>query len=195
MKELDYMVTRTYPGDGGPPNTQIVPRPQPKNFVPALPAAPIAKRQPELTPVEGEIVISGQQMAGNLAKESHSSHIRQTDDAISHAQASLLYSQSYMKVFAIVTGALLAIIYIARGGDLMVYFFGWLVAWGIVALVILAVNRWQGLHHSSSGVAHAQIKATKDVAIFAIDRHCTMLERKWGIEIDAERNEITVGRD
>lgn len=193
MKELDYMVTRTYPGDGGPPNTQIVPRP--KNFVAALPNAPVAKRQPELTPVEGEILISGQQMAGNLAKESHSSHIRQTDDALTHAQASLLYSQSYMKVFAIVTGALLAIIYIARGGDLMVYFFGWLIAWGIVALIILAVNRWQGLRHSSSGVAHAQIKATKDVAIFAIDRHCTMLERKWGIEIDAERNEITVGRD
>ena len=191
MRELDYMVTRTYPGDGGPPNTQIVPRP--KNFVAAIPSAPVAKRQPELTPVEGEILISGQQMAGNLAKESHSSHIRQTDDAISHAQASLLYSQSYMKVFAIVTGALLAIIYIARGGDLMVYFFGWLVAWGIAGLIILAVNRWQGLHHSSSGVAHAQIKATKDVAIFAIDRHCTMLERKWGI--DAERNEITVGRD
>jgi len=166
-----------------------------KNFVPALPVqtTAIAKRQPELTPVEGEIVISGQQMAGNLAKESHSSHIRQTDDALTHAQASLLYSQSYMKVFAIVTGALLAIIYIARGGDLMVYFFGWLVAWGIAGLIILAVNRWQGLHHSSSGVAHAQIKATKDVAIYAIDRHCTMLERKWGI--DAERNEITVSRD
>ena len=37
MKELDYMVTRTYPGDGGPPNTQIVPR----NFV--APLAPPAQ--------------------------------------------------------------------------------------------------------------------------------------------------------
>jgi hypothetical protein len=39
VKELDYMVTRTYPGDGGPPNTQIVPR----NFVaPLAPTAPPA---------------------------------------------------------------------------------------------------------------------------------------------------------
>lgn len=37
MRDLDYMVTRTYPGDGGPPNTQIVPR----NFV--APLAPPAQ--------------------------------------------------------------------------------------------------------------------------------------------------------
>ena len=190
MKQLDYVLTQQHHDDGRPPTSQIVPRS--KNFVPALPNAPV-RRQLELTPVEGEIVVSGQQMVGNLAKESHSSHIRQTDDAITHAQASLLYSQSYMKVFGIITGALLAIIYIAQGGDLWVYFFSGLLAWGIMGLIILAVNRWQGLHHSSSGVAHAQIKATRDVAIYAIDRHCTMLERKWGI--DAERNEITTGRD
>ena len=50
MKQLDYMVTRTYPGDGGPPNTQIVPRP--KNFVTALPmqATAVAKRMPPPAP-------------------------------------------------------------------------------------------------------------------------------------------------
>lgn len=187
---MTEVLQKEYYDDGRPPKSIHVKTE--RNWVPALPAV-IAKRQPELTAVEGEIVGRGQMMPAMMAKEAHTSHIRQTDDAITQSQASLLYSTAYIKIFGIVTGALLAIIYVAHGGDLWVYFFAGLLSWGVAGLIILAVNRWQGLHHSSIGVAHAQIAATERVAIYAIDRHCTMLERKWGI--DADRTEITVSRD
>lgn len=42
MKQLDYVLTQQHHDDGRPPTSQIVPRS--KNFVPALPNAPVAKR-------------------------------------------------------------------------------------------------------------------------------------------------------
>lgn len=50
MRELDYVLTQTHHDDGRPPTSQIVPRS--KNFVPALPNAPVAKRQPTPAPMQ-----------------------------------------------------------------------------------------------------------------------------------------------
>lgn len=44
MRELDYMIIQQHHDDGRPPTSQIVKRPS--NFVPAIPDAPVAKRQP-----------------------------------------------------------------------------------------------------------------------------------------------------
>ena len=49
MKQLNYMVTQQH-HDDGPPTSQIVMRPS--NFVPALPNAPVAKRQPVPAPMQ-----------------------------------------------------------------------------------------------------------------------------------------------
>lgn len=145
-------------------------------------ATALAKHQPELTAIEGEIVSRGQQAAYALAaQETHSSHIRQTDDAMSHAQASLLYSRAYSLAAGMVTAGLLLTIYLFAGGGLGWYFFTGLLVWGVAILAILHRNRVQGLYHSSTGVAHHDIDARADVAKYAIDRHCQMLEKKWGV--------------
>lgn len=50
MRELDYALIQLHHDDGSPPTSQIVPRS--KNFVPALPNAPVAKRQPTPAPMQ-----------------------------------------------------------------------------------------------------------------------------------------------
>lgn len=148
----------------------------------------------DLTGGEVAIVNQSQQMAGSIMHSgAQSSHIRQDDDAISHAKASLLYSMSYGVAMLFVTAGMLLIVYLFRGGDAGWYFFSGMLFWGISVIVVLHRNRAQGLHHSSTGVAHHEIDAKVQVAMYAIDRHAQMLERKWGV--DERRAAIEIDSD
>jgi hypothetical protein len=56
-----------------------------------------------------------------------------------------------------------------------------MVVWGLACLGALAVNRWQGLHYSPSGIAHHEIDSRERVALHAIDRHAEIIERRLGL--------------
>ena len=131
---------------------------------------------------------------------SHTGHLRQTDDAITNAKASLLYSRAIILVVSIGITAILFLVYLDRGGDLGIYFGVELLALSGAALVALLYNRHQGLHHSASGIAHHELKAQEKlaarhaqvqeyqidsaerVAMYAIDRHVELVKTRWELE-------------
>ena len=114
----------------------------------------------------------------------HTGHARQDDNALTHAKASLLVSAAYGVAAGMITLGLLLIVWIfhALGDRLAVYFYAGLLSWGVFTLVILLLNRRQGLHHSSSGIAHHEIDAKTDIAFHAIDTHAELLREKWRLE-------------
>lgn len=57
--------------------------------------------------------------------------------------------------------------------------------WGLAVLVSLMLNRKQGLHHSSTGIAHAEIESRERVALHTINQHVELIKEKW--KIDNER--------
>jgi uncharacterized membrane protein (GlpM family) len=115
-------------------------------------------------------------------------HAHSDDDAMSIAGGSLLYSVVYMVVFAVVVGAGAgAVWWYADDLDTPLVVLGALLVWGCASYVILGYNREQGLHHSASGIAHAEIQSWEDVAHHAIDAHIYLLERRW------EREDVTAG--
>ncbi|CAN5771789.1 hypothetical protein BH10CHL1_BH10CHL1_24320 [soil metagenome] len=115
------------------------------------------------------------------------SHVRQDDDAITHAQASLLVSSSYMKTAGVITAGLMLTIWWWRGGDLGPYFFAGLVVWGISVLLALYINRGQGLRYSGAGIALGEqevrkfeIASRERIATHAIDAHVALMKYNGG---------------
>lgn len=155
---------------------------QPQRYDTYVPALPMQReREPTpLSPIEGEIIARGSQFAGQLmTTRTPAADIQTHDSAMTHAKASLLYSVAYSAPAAMITAGLLLIVWMYKGGPGGPYFFAGLIVWGVAFLAALYGNRAQGLHHSATGVAHAEIAAKTEVAIYAIDRHCQMLESKW----------------
>lgn len=123
--------------------------------------------------------------AGDVMARRQMSHLARTDDtAITSTIASLIYSSAYAFAALLITGAIFLMGWMnsGRDGDGGWYVTGWLLAWGICVLVSLAVNRSQGLHHSSTGLAHHEISSRERVSLYAIDRHIELLEKKWELE-------------
>ena len=131
---------------------------------------------------------------------SHTGHIRQNDDALTNAKASLLYSKAIGAVAALGVTGILFLAWLTYGGDIGIYFGLEILGVSGVALVALVVNRAQGLHHSASGIAHHELKAqeriadrhaqvqeyaidsAERVALHAIDRHAQLIETRWRLE-------------
>lgn len=149
------------------------------NYVAALPRE---QAPAPLSPIEGEIIARGSQFAGQLmTTRTPAADIQTHDSAMTHAKASLLYSVAYSAPAAMITAGLLLIIWMYRGGPSGVYFFIGLIVWGIAFMVALYGNRAQGLYHSASGIAHHEIDDRTEVAKYAIDRHCELLEKRWSL--------------
>lgn len=117
------------------------------------------------------------------------SHVRQEDDAITQARASLLISQTYMQIAGVITAGLVLTIWWFRGGDFGPYFFGGLILWGVSVLIALHVNRGQGLRYSGAGIALAEqevriyeIGSRERVAMRAIDAHLELLRHNSGVQ-------------
>ncbi len=109
--------------------------------------------------------LAAQIMTGNEA----ASRVAQHDSAITIANAALLYSKGYIVASAIITVALLMLAYPLIGGQFTVYVFAGLLLWGVSILGALLWNRKQGLHHSSTGIAHASIASNERVAMHALN--------------------------
>ena len=131
---------------------------------------------------------------------SHTGHIRQNDDALTNARASLLYSRAIGAVAALGVTGILFLAWLTYGGDLGIYFGLEILGVSGVALVALVVNRAQGLHHSASGIAHHELRtqeklaarhaavqeyaidSNERVAMHAIDRHVELVKARWELE-------------
>lgn len=131
---------------------------------------------------------------------SHTGHIRQNDDALTNARASLLYSRAIDAVAALGVTGLLFLAWLTYGGDLGIYFGLEILGVSGVALVALVVNRAQGLHYSASGLAHHELRTQEKlaarhaqvqeylidsqerVATYAIDRHVELVKTRWQLE-------------
>ena len=153
------------------------------------------------------------QLAAPAPALSHTGHIRHTDDAITNARASLLYSKAIIFVVSIGITAILFLVYLDRGGDLGVYFGIELLALSGAALVALLYNRGQGLHHSASGIAHHELRTQEKiarrhaqtqeylidsqerVAMYAIDKHVELVQTRWQLEVGQAGQQLGVNRE
>lgn len=108
-------------------------------------------------------------------------YARQDDDAVSHARATLLVSAAYVIAAGMITLGLLLLAWLFRGlGDRWgVYAYVGILAWGVAVLLALYGNRRQGLHHSPTGVAHAEISSRERLARLAIETQAHLLLERW----------------
>jgi hypothetical protein len=149
----------------------------------------------EITSNEQMVLGHSLSAAGDMMAHRQISHIVRTDDtAITQAWASLLYSLAFAFAAAIITAGIVLMSWLILGGSGKWYGLAWLVIWGICVLVALVMNRGQGLHFSSAGIAHAEIKSRETVAIHAINKHVELLEKKWNVHEHGATVEVRPAR-
>jgi hypothetical protein len=137
------------------------------------------------TDVDRGIVNSAVTAAGEMMTHRQMTHIVRSDDtALTQAQASLVYSAAYAFAAALITGGIVLIAWLKYGinGDGDNYVVLWLLLWGLSVLIALIINRAQGLHHSSTGIAHHEIESRERLAMYAIDRHVELIEKRWRLD-------------
>lgn len=110
--------------------------------------------------------------------------VRSDDTALTQVQASLVYSAAYAFAAALITGGIILTAWMqyGTGDDGSNYVVLWLLLWGLSVLIALIVNRAQGLHHSSTGIAHHEIESRERLAMYAIDRHVELIEKRWRLD-------------
>jgi len=144
------------------------------NYIP-----PRAQGEIHFTDADKTIVSSAVTAAGEMiSRRQMTHHVSSDDTAVSHAKASLLYSVAYAFAAALITGAICLVGYFSEGGGGGFYLILWLFLWGLSVLGALLINRRQGLHYSSAGIALEEIKSRERVALHAIDRHVDLMEKK-----------------
>lgn len=151
--------------------------PYPYGYVPAKPPNAI-----DFTDSDRGIVASSVTAAGEMMIHRQPSPIIRSDDtALMQAQASLVYSAAYAFAAALITGGIVLIAWLMYGtdSDSGHYIVLWLLLWGLAVLIALIVNRAQGLWHSPSGIAHHEIESRERLAMYAIDRHIELIEKRW----------------
>lgn len=137
----------------------------------------------ELTPAEKEVLGQALATSGTVMAHRQMAHLARSEETpITNAFASLFYSLAYSIAGAFITGGLLFLAYNLIGGEEGLYVIIWLVLWGVCLLAALAYNRWQGLWFSPAGLDHHEIDSRERIAMYVIDRHLTLLERKWQIK-------------
>ena len=152
-----------------------------KNFVAA---GIVPAKANELSPAEADLAGRGHQLAGAIMQSGqHSGYLRTVADPVTLEKANLLSTAPILGAIAmIVTGiVVIAGLFGFFGAGLGNYFVAWLAIFGVAGLVALIWNRRVTHWNSAAGVAHHELDAKTEVARYAIDRHCEMLERKWGL--------------
>lgn len=152
---------------------------KPSNYLPAR------RFTDDITMNEQALLGNAVGAASDIMARRQMSHLSRTDDtAITAAIANLIYSAAYALAALLITGGIFIIAWLARGreGQGGWYFTAFLVVWGICLLMSLAVNRNQGLWHSSTGLAHHEIDSRERVSMYAIDRHVELLEKRWKLD-------------
>lgn len=147
-----------------------------------LPHNYVVGRNPhDLTMNEQAILGQSVNAAGDMIARRQMGHIARSDDtAVTVAIGNLIYAGAYSVAALLITAGIVLIMYLNDDhGSGKKYFVLWMVAWGVCVLIALAVNKWQGLHHSSTGIAHHEIQSRERVATYIIDRHIELIEKRW----------------
>jgi len=135
-----------------------------------------------------------------LPPATHTAHMRETHDVRAAARVAERFVLWDMAIFAIITGAITFLIWYFVDGDLTLYAVAWLVVWGGVSYLAMNRNRRQAYDHSPTGVARleqgtqaamhdrsaqvqeCEIASRERVAMYAIDRHAALIEKRWQLE-------------
>ena len=135
-----------------------------------------------------------------LPQATHTAHMRETHDVRAAARVAERFIVWDMAIFGAITAALAGLIYYRIGGDSTLYALGWLVVWGSVSYLAMNRNRAQSYDHSPTGVARLEqqtqaamydrsaqvqeqeIASRERVALYAIDRHAALIEKRWQLE-------------
>lgn len=114
----------------------------------------------------------------------HTGHARQDDNAITVAQAHLVVSAGYVLAAAMTIAGLLILAFLAGlfGEAISRYVAVWIGGVGIVALLVMAINRRQQHHYSAAGIGHHDIESRERIAKHAIDTHAELLIAQWRIQ-------------
>jgi len=152
---------------------------KPTNYLPAR------RHADDFTLNEQSILSHAVGAAGEIMARRQMSHIARSDDtAITSALANLIYSAAYAFAALLITGGIFIMAWLMNGrdGNGGKYLTAWLIVWGICVLAALAINRWQGLWFSSTGIAHHEIDSRERIAMYAVDRHIELLEKRWELD-------------
>ena len=135
-----------------------------------------------------------------LPTATHIAHMRENYDVRAAARVAEQFIVWDMGIFGAITAALAGLIYYRIGGDSTLYALGWLVVWGSVSYFAMNKNRGQAYDHSPTGVARLEqttqaamhdrtaqvqeqeIASRERIALYAIDRHAILIERRWELE-------------
>jgi len=136
----------------------------------------------EITANEADIMASGHHLAG-VALSGRSAHSRaqQTDTAITHANAHLIASAPVVTALTITSSGLVLLMWLIAGGPAAIWIGVELLIVGIGSVIALTRSRRISLEHSPAGVERHEIDARSQIAMYAIDRHCEMVERLKGV--------------
>jgi len=135
----------------------------------------------DFTDVDRGIVDSSVTAAGEMMTQRQIAHVGRDDTTLNQAKASLVYSAAYAFAAALITGGMVLIVWLTYGtdSDSGTYIVLWLLLWGLSVLIALIINRAQGLRYSSTGIAHHEIESRERLAMYAIDRHIELIEKRW----------------
>lgn len=138
---------------------------QRQNYVPAQPAQqlPAVRRMSEaesaaLTGMTQGAMTQAQPIQLPEFDGAHTGHVRHIDDPITNAQATINYGHVIGAWAAVAISALLFYGYIHGQVSQEDYIPVQVVIIGVCMLVSLVINRAQGLHHSATGISHAETK-------------------------------------
>lgn len=144
----------------------------------------------EISQVEGSLLSNATTAAGEIMTHRQMTHIARSDDtAVTHAAASLLYSAAYSGVFLAVAVFVGAILMLNMDEGQWVVGAILFLSWGSFTMYMLWHNREQGLHHSSAGIAHAEIDSRERIALHAIDKHAAIIEKRLGLHHDTRTDD------
>jgi hypothetical protein len=133
-----------------------------------------------LTTTEQNLLSQATQAVSHLITHRQPDHLSKSDDtALTHALGSLVYSIPYLLVAAVITGGILFLSLLIFGGDERFYLLLWLILWGACALHYLTKNREVGLSHSAAGIALEEIESRERLAMYVIDKHLELIEKRW----------------
>jgi hypothetical protein len=137
----------------------------------------------ELTRAEQEVLAQVVSTSGHVMAHRQMSHLARSEETpVTNAVSSLIYSAAYGFAGALITGGLLVLLYIAIGGNEEVYLILFFIFWGICWMAAFYFNRKQGLHHSPSGLEHAEIQSRERIAKFVVKEYIGLLEKKWRLD-------------
>lgn len=151
-------------------------------FVPARPGR-------ELTDAERSVLQASLGAGADMmTHRQQTHHAGSTDNAITLAVGSLIYSGAIALAAALITAGVVFLAYMTLGGDGGRWAVVWLVLWGLGVLAALLWNRRQGLYHSPAGLAHHEIDSRERVALETMHRHADIIERR--LELEQGRSDV-----